>query len=424
MTHFIHRLALLLLPACALLSGAALALGWLRPPAVLAYANETDGVFLVDVDQGRRQPLYRSIYRTTRLTWQPGGALLLAENTLGSDSTELALIVPGGAARTLSISRVMSANWSPDGRYIILDFFQSAALFALDAPCLLRRIVCEQVLQAISAPPPYSLDTFAGFSPDGRWLIFNRIYEAGGSEVDTLPLGCIALNTCGDQAVRLMQNDIFGSFAALAPDGIRLVYFSTAPEPFAWQFVSLSACFDEAAACAASPSPGSLSPQNFSPPVWSPDARWLSYVANDSGVETLYLIDAAGCFLQTTANCAPLRVEDAPALDFTRYMRWSPDSRWLLYRRANVGLFVVDLACFAAGCPQAVHPLVAFYGFNIDWSPDSRRLAFVTDNLSGLPALYLLDLACLNAAAGCRSTDMRRVTVERISAAPVWQPPP
>jgi Tol biopolymer transport system component len=415
MTTLLFKLGLPVSLVCLLLAGLMLLLGLARPTAVLAYASEVGDTFLLDVDQARHFRLYTSLYRTGRLTWSPDGKRLLVENALGGDSTELVVIpLDGGAARSLIVSRVMNAHWSPDGDSVILDFMQNGDLFRLDVPCFLRRLSCGRVVEAITFPGSGGSDFFAGFSPDG-WLLFTRVQDSTRSDVYALDLACTAARDCLDGAINLTADEMFESYAALAPDGGRVAYFATELEPFSAQMRLRGVCADDPA-CAAGVVTLPTVYANFSPPQWSPDARWLAYVSNDSGVESLYLLDSR------CADCPPLPIENAPALDFTRHMLWSPDARWLLYRRANLGLFVVDVACAAAGCESPVQQMMPFYGFSMAWSPDSRQLAFVTDSLLGVPALFVVETACLDAAAGCAISDIRRLTTTRVSAAPAWRP--
>jgi TolB protein len=202
-------------------------------------------------------------------------------------------------------------------------------------------------------------------------------------------------------------------------------------------------------------------------PVWSPDGRWLAYVAvavNASAVSINVIDPFAGAprtvFTDTrqipsgsSINWSP----DGTRLAFTasldnRYViyvadlvhdrvqqitasvanafspTWSADGETLAFSwspAANSEIFAVTLPGLdrPISSDSALKRLTALPTLETTpaWSPDGRFIAFVSDRDSN-SEIYVLDTSCLDAPATCESTLRRITTHPARDITPSWSP--
>lgn len=175
------------------------------------------------------------------------------------------------------------------------------------------------------------------FSPDGSKFLFFRPH-AKGETGDAEPLDLLVVNADGGGLRRLTPPGtttamfLSGSVASWSPDG-KQVAVVAAHGPF-WDSKSRSVYVVEA--------DGSgerrLGPRgNITDASWSPDGRWIALTMGDPA--DLYRMHPDGSGLVAlTSNATDPTV--AGGGDFGP--KWSPDSRQLLFERAN-GDYVADL---------------------------------------------------------------------------------
>ena len=121
-------------------------------------------------------------------------------------------------------------------------------------------------------------------------------------------------------------------------------------------------------------------------PAWSPDGASIAYFSDASGEYELHVAPQDG---KSKAR--------AYALDGTGFyngLRWSPDSKKIAFEDNGRNLYVIDLA---SGAVTAVDREPIYnpgpFGFmGPVWSPDSRWLAYTTNNLANLEQVYLYSL--------------------------------
>jgi Tol biopolymer transport system component len=132
---------------------------------------------------------------------------------------------------------------------------------------------------------------------------------------------------------------------------------------------------------------------------WSPDGRWLAFVADDvtNSEFNLFLVDT------NSATPTPVQVNGvlppSADVDTTADVRFSPDSTKLAYISDEIvndesRLFVVDLTQ-ATPTPVQVSGSGALADvFSFIWSPDSSSLVFVADELAdGINELFISNVA-------------------------------
>ena len=98
---------------------------------------------------------------------------------------------------------------------------------------------------------------------------------------------------------------------------------------------------------------------------WSPDGRWIAYVADASGEDEIYIAPQDGS--------APARQLTRGADTYKYQPLWSPDSKKLLWSDKKLRLQYVTVA---SGEVTLVDQATAWEIGNYCWSPDSRWIAF------------------------------------------------
>jgi tricorn protease len=98
---------------------------------------------------------------------------------------------------------------------------------------------------------------------------------------------------------------------------------------------------------------------------WSPDGKWISYVSDASGEDEIYIVpqDGSGAAVQLTKKA-----------DTYKYgMKWSPDSRKLLWSDKKLRLQFVDVYSKAV---TVVDQATAWEITDFAWSPDSKWITY------------------------------------------------
>ena len=113
----------------------------------------------------------------------------------------------------------------------------------------------------------------------------------------------------------------------------------------------------------------------------SPDAKWIAYVSDASGEDELYLItpDGEGTPVRLTTDGYCYRYQPL----------WSPDSKKLVWSNKNAELQYVDIdskktVTFMRGKRGDIR--------NYTWSPDSRWIAYATNNDQMISEVYVYSL--------------------------------
>jgi dipeptidyl aminopeptidase/acylaminoacyl peptidase len=257
-------------------------------------------------------------------------------------------------------------------------------------------------------------------------------------------LACVAASLpAGFQSADLLKLRTAGS-VRFSPDGVRIAYTVTRNDlglrPVGQLWVMTLP--DRKSICLSAANEGSGEPE------WSPDGKWIAFsgaagerhgliVARPDGSERRYL--------------APLEGTNAPLPTTGKRIAWSPDGKRIAYVTAQPGpetaeatgdpvvitrylykptagegdtrfndnkrlhIFVVDVTTgVTRQLTQGTH-----YEHSIDWSPDGREIAFVSNREPNEDQFFNYDLLALSPETG----QMRRLTAtENAEYRPHWSP--
>ena len=102
--------------------------------------------------------------------------------------------------------------------------------------------------------------------------------------------------------------------------------------------------------------------------VWSPDGKWIAYFSDESGETELHL--------QTAPAGTVRRIPIDKRPSFYNELRWSPDSKKLVFSDAHLALWCYELETTTARRIDNARHTDGNFSFQPTWSPDSAWLAY------------------------------------------------
>lgn len=127
-------------------------------------------------------------------------------------------------------------------------------------------------------------------------------------------------------------------------------------------------------------------------PAWSPDGRWIAHVSDRSGEYELTVRRADGRPFRWQGGVEDVHEQRLTDIGpgWKSSPSWAPDSKSLVFGTNDGGLHRLVLE---SGELTRLDTSPEGEPFDVDWSPDSRWLAYShRHSASNLPALYLFDL--------------------------------
>lgn len=231
------------------------------------------------------------------------------------------------------------------------------------------------------------------WSPDGRRIAFAKNPANGGSDSSAV----FVIEADGRRQRNVTRSAARDVVASWSPDG-RLIAFlrerrrGTTPRPGGYHELWVM----KADGSGQRQLTDSTVPF-MSTPRWSPDSRRIA-VDRDGDV---WVVDADGSGQRNLTTSATYDSQAA----------WSPDGRKIVFvsdRDGNGEIYAMDAD---GGRPQRLTNEAAG-DFFPSWSPDGRRIAFVSTR-AGNPEIYVMN---------ADGTGQRRLTTTPASAAPAWSP--
>ena len=131
-------------------------------------------------------------------------------------------------------------------------------------------------------------------------------------------------------------------------------------------------------------------------PTWSPDGRYLAYLAYRGDVADVMVLNVE-TGLSTTELIPPVRVwRGSPSRSLSDQLAWSPDSKVLAVsfwpQDGPSAMQVIDVTAALNGVEDPVMPL-PHLGSDPRISPDGKRLLYLGPDEAGVPALFVETLA-------------------------------
>jgi tricorn protease len=116
-------------------------------------------------------------------------------------------------------------------------------------------------------------------------------------------------------------------------------------------------------------------------PKWSPDGKWISFISDASGEDEIYIVpqDGSAPPTQLTENGDTYKYQ----------LRWSPDSRILVWSDKKLRLQLVDIETKRV---TQIDQATAWEITQYTWSPDSKWLAYGRPEELQFTTIYLYSL--------------------------------
>jgi tricorn protease len=121
-------------------------------------------------------------------------------------------------------------------------------------------------------------------------------------------------------------------------------------------------------------------------PVWSPDGKSIAYFSDASGEYELHIAAQDGK--------AEVQSYKLDGTGFYAGLSWSPDSEKLAFEDNGRNLYLIELASGAVTKidEEPIYNPGSFGAMGPVWSPDSRWIAYTTNNLANMEQVYLYSL--------------------------------
>lgn len=193
-----------------------------------------DDIFTVDLSSGARQRLTFGSVEDESSVWSPDGREIAYTSSWRGDSRRIFIVSADGSEEARLVHsdprHIHTLDWSPDGRWLLLEDMPKYNLSALSLESGEFRQVASLDAQ----------ETDAQFSPDGRWVVYAS-NESGRSEiyVVSFPEPTIKHQLSGDGGVAprwSASNEIFywrGSDLIAVPVSSEGAFSAGAPERIA-----------------------------------------------------------------------------------------------------------------------------------------------------------------------------------------------
>jgi TolB protein len=249
-------------------------------------------------------------------------------------------------------------NWSPDGKYLLLNIPGKLWKFTLAAA----------KLESVETGAIQGINNDHGISPDGKQ------FAISAKQIYVLP------STGGTP--RQVTQDIPSYYHGWSPDGRWLVYCAKRADNFDIYRISPNGGTEERLTTHSGYDDG---------PEYSPDGKWIYFNSNRSGSWDIRRMPAAGA---GPNDAKAQRITSDELEDWFPHL--SPDGRWIVFLSFEKGIpdhpanknVVLRMMRAPGAKPDSpkVRQIVKLFGgqgtINVNsWSPDSKRFAYVSYEL-------------------------------------------
>ena len=257
----------------------------------------------------------------------------------------------GDITKLLKADRHIEApNWSPDGRYLLVNGEGRLFRVPLDAP----------QLHDVDTGALHALNNDHGISPDGQTLVISDKTQTPHSCIFTLP-------AVGGAPTRITPKTP-SWWHGWSPDGQRLAYTVVRDDQFGIATIPVAGGEETVLI---------RSPHHYDGPDYTPDGKWIWFNSDRGGAMDLWRIRPDGTDAEQMTDDAAVNWFPHP----------SPDGRYVLYLAYPEGTeghppdreVTLRLITLATGDTRTLATLWGGQGtLNVPcWSPDSRRFAYM-----------------------------------------------
>lgn len=121
-------------------------------------------------------------------------------------------------------------------------------------------------------------------------------------------------------------------------------------------------------------------------PAWSPDGKWIAYIDDDGESSEIAIRPADG-------TGKPRVLTHTNAVSYQGAITWSPNGKWISYVDSGQTLWLQNIDS-GQRVKVAEDPWHTIHSFtDVDWSPDSRWIAFSKTLPNQISALFLYQLS-------------------------------
>lgn len=311
------------------------------------------------------------------------------------------------AALLLSLTSSVSAYMGPSGRNIAAATLQAqdqlAFVSSRDGSIQIYTIGADGTgLRRLTGVPGQS--EIPVWSHDGRHIAFIKIRD-NDSQI-------YVMNADGSRQRRLTSPPGINTFPAWSPDGSRIVFLSS--RQGSPQVYMMNA--DGSGQTKLTDPPG-----ESTVPVWSPDGRQIAFVTTrDRGVPELYVMNADGAeqrrltepesYVANEKSSGEQRQEVVGILlrPGVLHPAWSPDGKRIAFV-TRVGLAEQSIQVVG---PDGSGRARLATGYAPAWSPDGQRVAFVVARV-GDAQIYVMNTD---------GSHLTRLTPHGVNLLPAWSP--
>ncbi len=377
--------------------GKAISLVWEGPDGGTQY-----DLWILSLDEAEPHQLTETPAFEDDPTWHPSGDRIAYVRN-GTDGGIFMRPLLGGSERRLldtRFGRIHGISFAPDGRHLVLSAGEPSG-----APARLYQLeLATRNVVSLTEPPADSEGDFSPvWSPDGRWIAFDRLQgPLGDQDIHLLPVP-----EGPDEAEapirRLTHDRRYVSGKAWMADSASLVYAgSRSGFSQLWQLEldgtvhplsgSLSRLMSPAVSRQgdrlsftrkvvehniwrvpvvgdALPEPLIVSTQMDLSPSYSPDGSRIAFVSYRSGHPELWSSDRAG------RNLVRLTHFKGPLV---RLPRWSPDGQELMIEIVRPGRTELQTVSVDGGPARLISPSGANEAYG-SWSADGRFIVYASD---------------------------------------------
>ncbi len=401
--------------------------------SLVAYTCNVDGntdVYVVASAGGEPRRLTYEPAADTALAWTPDGKNILFKTDAKSHSQryERLFTVPvgGGLPTPLPLPMGVQASYSPDGSHLAYVPMWNRRNGAVDAYVAIKRYrgglaapvwiadltdssvvpvpregsndtdpmwVADKVYFLSDRNGPTTLFSYDPKGGDVRELVHNdgldlKSASAGPGAIVYAQLGSLHLYDLASGGTRAVKVTVSGDLPELRPHFEKvmprdIVYAGISPTGARAVLEARGEIFTVPG------EKGDIRNLTRSPavadrdPAWSPDGKSIAYFSDESGEYALHISDQSG-----TAPVRVINLGNPPS--FFYRPTWSPDGKKIAYFDKRLILWYLDLAQ-----PTPVKVDVNRYDeerFDLDWSPDSRWIAYTKVLGNHLRAVFAYSL--------------------------------